>query len=494
MRSILEMPPSRRQVAGGLIAGLCAALGPLKARAGEEAPGGAPLADRLAAYAHGLRYEDLDPATVEAVKVHLIDALGCGLAAYDAEAVRACREIALADGAGRSTVLGTTRRTNPDLAAFANGAAIRYQDFNDVYVGKEPGHPSDNVTACLAVGEAEGVSGRDLITAIVLAYEIDCRLLDAAEVTGRGWDHPVFSLPAAALAAGKLMRLAPSALTQAVNIAINGHIAMNQTRVQTLSDWKGLADADATRNGVFAARLARGGLTGPAPIFEGRVGFFKQVSGPFTVDVAAFGGGGRPFRITACGIKPYPAQAYCLTAIPAGIALVEAAGGIGRIRSLHIDTTHLGYVTAGRDPEKWRPETKETADHSLPYITARAMFDGTITDESYAPEKLSDPALRDFMSRITVAEDPALTAMQPRAVPNRLTATLDDGRTVTRQADDVPGFVARPMTREDVERKFRMNAGHRLEEAGMRAALDGLWALDERAGTGGLLDLFAVKA
>lgn len=489
MRSTTDMAPSRRQVAGGLMAGLCAALAPLRAGAAEEAP----LADRLAAYAHALRYEDLDPATVEAVKVHLIDALGCGLAAFDAEAVRTCREIALADGAGRSTVLGTTGRTNPELAAFANGAAIRQQDFNDVYVGKEPGHPSDNITACLAVAEAEGATGRDLVTAIALAYEIDCRLLDAAEVTGRGWDHPVFSLPAAALAAGKLMRLDPAKLTQAVNIAINGHIAMNQTRVQTLSDWKGLADADATRNGVFAARLARGGLTGPAPIFEGRVGFFKQVSGPFTVDVAAFGGGGRPFKVTACGIKPYPAQAYCLTAIPAGIALVKAAGGIDRIRSLHIDTTHLGYVTAGRDPEKWRPATKETADHSLPYITARAMFDGTITHDSYAPDKLADPKLRDFMSRITVAEDAALTAMQPRAVPNRLTATLDDGRTLVQQADDVPGFVSRPMTREDVERKFRMNVGERLDEARARAALEALWALDTRPKTDGLLDLLAVK-
>ncbi|WP_342166838.1 MmgE/PrpD family protein [Methylobacterium sp. SD21] len=475
--------PSRRQVAAWLGAGAALAAGTARAAPGAEAP----LADRLAAYAHALRFEDLDPAGVETVKVHLIDALGCGLAALDAGPVRICREIALGDGAGSATVLGTDRRTSPDLAAFANGVAIRYEDFNDVYVGREPGHPSDSIAACLAVAEAEGASGRDLITAIALAYEIDCRLLDAAEVTGRGWDHPVYSLPASALAAGKLMRLPPEALTQAVNLAINGHIAMNQTRVQTLSDWKGVADAEATRAGVFAARLARAGLTGPAPIFEGRAGFFQQVSGPFTVDVGAFGGRGRPFRIARCGIKPYPAQVYCLTAIPAGIALAAEAGGVAAIRSLRIDTTHLGYVTAGRDREKWRPTTKDTADHSLPYITARAMLDGAITNDSYAPDKLRDPALLALIDRITVAEDAALTAMQPTAVPNRLTATLTDGRVLVRQVDDVPGFVARPMTRDDVARKFRMNAGRRLDADRVRQVLDAFWAIDERPDLTGLL-------
>ncbi|XYD12055.1 MmgE/PrpD family protein (plasmid) [Methylobacterium sp. NMS12] len=475
--------PSRRRVAAWLAAGLALAAEPARA-----APGGEPpLADRLAAYAHRLRFEDLDPATVETVKVHLIDALGCGLVALDAGPVRICREIALSDGVGSATILGTDRRTSPELAAFANGVAIRYEDFNDVYVGREPGHPSDTIAACLAVAEAEGATGRDLIAAIAVAYEITCRLLDAAEVTGRGWDHPVYSLPASALAAGRLMRLAPEALTQAVNLAINGHIAMNQTRVQTLSDWKGVADAEATRAGVFAARLARAGLTGPAPIFEGRAGFFKQVSGPFTVDVATFGGQGRPFRVAQCGIKPYPAQVYCLTAIPAGIAIAAEAGGVDAIRSLRIDTTHLGYVTAGRDREKWRPTTKDTADHSLPYITARAMLDGAITNDSYAPDKLRDPSLLALIDRITVAEEPALTAMQPRAVPNRLTATLADGREIVRQVDDVPGFVARPMTRDDVERKFRMNAGKRLDTREVRRILDAFWAIDGRPDLTGLL-------
>jgi 2-methylcitrate dehydratase len=485
------MPTSltRRRALGGL-----AALGFSNRMSAEAGTAGtSPIADRLAVYAEGLQFADLRPVTVETVKIHLLDALGCGIAAFDEEPVRMCRSVAAA-APGQATLIGSREKATTDLAAFANGAAIRYFDLNDVYVGLEPGHPSDNITACLAAGEAEQASGQDLITAIALAYEIDCRLLDAAEVTGRGWDHPIYSLPAAALAAGKLMKLSAPKLTQAVNIAINAHIPMNQTRVQVLSDWKGLADADATRNGVFAAELARAGLTGPAPIFEGRVGLFKQVTGPFEIDTGAFGGAGRPFKIVACSIKPYPAQAYSLTAIPAGIAVAKDAGNLDHIKSIEIATTRLGFITAGRDPEKWTPDTKETADHSLPYIAARAMFDGDITNDSYLPEKIHDPKIRAFMQKITVKEDPALTALQPQAIPNRITAMLEDGRTISHQVNDMPGFASRPMQRADVEHKFRGIVGKRYSDAQIQAIFDAVWNLDRETDLGRFAGLFALGA
>ena len=210
-----------------------------------------PLAERLAAYADRLRFEDIDAATIEQVRSFVIDTIGCGIAAFDEKAVRICRDVALASGEGTSTVIGTRRRIAPDLAAFANGAAFRYYDLNDAYVGGLTGHPSDNIAPCLAVAEAERSSAAELITAIVLAYEVTCRLIDNFDVTARGWDTPVFSLPAVALAAGKLMKLPPDKLAQAVSLALNDHIPMGQTRAQTLSDWKGLADAEAGRNAIF---------------------------------------------------------------------------------------------------------------------------------------------------------------------------------------------------------------------------------------------------
>jgi 2-methylcitrate dehydratase len=462
---------SRRRAMGGL-----AALG-LWSLAPQVRAQSAPLAERLAAYADRLRYDDLDEATVERVKAHVIDTIGCGIGAFDERPVRICRDVALAV-AGTATVIGTTRRTTADLATFANGAAFRYYDLNDAYVAKFAGHPSDHISACLAVAESERSSAHDLVTAIVLAYEVNCRLIDAFDLTTRGWDPPVFSLPAVALAAGKLMKLDRERLTQAVNLAINDHIPLAQTRVQTLSDWKGLADAEAGRNAVFAALLARGGLTGPAPIFEGNSGFFKQVSGSADINVDAFGKRGVPFRIHQCGMKPYPAVIYGQTAIVAGIAVAREVGPLDRIAAIEIATTRRGLQRAGSEPEKWAPENRETADHSLPYLTARAMLDGDITNDSYTPEKLREARVQALMKKTKVAEDPVLTARVGEAVPTRVTAILTDGSRISREIDDAPGFVKRPMNRAEIERKFRGNVGKRWPRERTDAVLKALWELE----------------
>jgi 2-methylcitrate dehydratase len=450
------------------------------ARAQSKPASPAPLAERLAGYAHGLRYDDLDDATVERVKAHIIDSIGCGLAAFDEKPVRICRDVVLASGGGGATVIGAKRRVAPDLATFANGAAFRYLDLNDAYVGRITGHPSDDIAACLAVAEAERSTAAELIVAIVLAYEINCRLIDAFDVTlgTSGWDVPVLSLPAVALAAGKLMKLSPESLAQAIGIALNDHIAMGQTRTQTLSDWKGIADAEAGRNAVFAAMLARGGLTGPAPIFEGRFGLFKNVTGPAEVDVGAFGRRGVPFRIHQCGMKAYPAHISAQTAVPAAVALAKEIGNLDRVTAIEIGTTRRGFQMAGSGEEKWAPENKETADHSLPYIAARTMFDGGLDNDSYAPDKLRDARILAFMRKIVVKEDPAFATLTMNVPPTRLTATLDDGRRITRLVDSMPSFAGQPATRPDVERKFRSNVGKRWPRERTDAVLQALWALD----------------
>jgi 2-methylcitrate dehydratase len=438
------------------------------------------LAERLADYAGELRYEDIDGATVERVKSHLIDALGCGIAAFDENPVRVCREVALAAPGGRSTVIGTRERCIPELASFANGAAIRYYDLNDAYVSSNGTiHPSDHIAACLAVAESEHATVADLITAIVLAYEVNCRLLDRLDAANRGWDLPVLSLPAVALAAGKLMKLTSPKLAQAINLALNDHISMGQTRTQTNSDWKGFADAEAGRNAIFAAALARGGITGPAPVFEGRKGFFQLVSTPAEIDVGAFGGKGRSFKIHECGMKAYPAVVYAQTAIVAGIAAAKQVGNIDHVSSIEIATTPRGYEQAGRDPEKWRPENRDTAVHSLPYITARAMLDGDLNNGSYALEKLRDPRVLALIEKMTVKPDPAFDRPIGNAPSTRITVTLVDGRQITHQVDDMPGFPGKPMRRADVERKFRGNVGERWPGKHTDSVLQSLWALEK---------------
>ena len=477
---------SRRSLVAGI-----AALGvhgfARNARAAETRP----LAERMAAYAAALRYEDLDAATIERVKSHVIDVLGCGIAAFDERPVRACREIGLSVQ-GPATIIGTASKTSPDLAAFANGAAGRYYDLNDIYVGRMTSHPSDYIAPCFAVAESERASGHDLITAIALAYEIGCRLVDALDISSRGWDSPVFSLPAVALAAGKLMKLDAAKLTQAVNLAINDHISMGQTRRQVLSDWKGLADGEASRNAVFAAMLARAGLTGPTPIFEGTLGVFKQVSGEADIDVGKFGGHGNPFRINQCGMKSYPAVIFTQTAIVAAKAIADEVKALERIASIEVATSRRGLVQTGTDREKWAPTTRDTADHSMPYITARAMFDGDITNDTYAPAKLKEPRILAFMQKITVAEDPVLTARTGGAVPTRITAILADGRRVTREVNDIPGFACKPMQRPDIDRKFRGNIGKRWPREKTDAVLESLWTLENKQDIGALLATLTV--
>jgi 2-methylcitrate dehydratase len=482
---------SRRSIVAGM-----AAFGVCGFARGASAAETHTLAERLAAYASALRYEDLDALAIERVKAHLIDTIGCGIAAFDERVVKSCRDLALAAGNGGATVIGTARRTSPDLAGFANGAAFRYYDLNDTYVGGLSGHPSDHIAPVLAVAEVEKASTTELITAIALAYEISCRLIDTFDLTTRGWDAPVFSLPAVALASGKLMRLDAGKLAQAISLALNDHISMGQTRAQALSDWKGLGDAEASRNAVFAAQLARAGITGPGPIFEGRLGFFKQVSGEANVNVEAFGGHGNAFRITKCGMKPYPAVIYAQTAIAAGVAVAqevkEKAGSLDRIVAIEIASTRRGVQQAGSDPEKWTPNTRDTADHSLPYITARAMFEGGITNASYSFEKLTEPRIRAFMQKIKVAEDPVLTARVGESVPTRVTAILESGERISREVNDVPGFPGKPMTKADIDRKFFGNVGTRWPKERTDAVLQSLWGLEHTEDIGALLGTLTV--
>jgi 2-methylcitrate dehydratase len=479
---------SRRDILAGIAAFRVCGAG-RNARAAEPRP----LAERLAGYALALRYEDLDRATVERAKSHVIDTLGCGIAAFDERPVRVCREVAQA-AQGGATLIGTTRKTTADLAAFANGAAFRYFDLNDFYNGTITTHPSDHIAPCFAVAESVNAGGRDLILAIVTAYEISCRLADSLDIYSRGWDTPVYSLPAVALASGKLMGLDAAKMTEAVNLAINDHLSMAQTRTQVLSDWKGLADGEASRNAVFAAMLARGGLTGPAPIFEGNIGFFKQVSGTANVDVAKFGGRENQFRIHQCGMKTFPSVIYSQTAIVAALAIAadlskgasDKAAALQQVVSLEVAVSKRAMIQTGTDREKWMPTTRDTADHSMPYLVARALFDGEITNDSYLPEKLKEPRILAFMQKIKVVEDPAYTA-RPADSPTRITASLADGRRITREVNDIPGFPGKPMQRPDVNRKFLGNIGKRWPRQKTDRLLQSLWALEDTRDLGALL-------
>lgn len=452
------------------------------------------LAQRFAEYAFHLSFEQLDQRTVHEVRRRLIDSFACALGAWDAHApnvARAiCRQVTSEPSA---TYLGGKRPTLPALAAFCNGVLFRYLDYNDTYLSLEPAHPSDNFAAVLAAGEAAGASGRDVITAAVLAYEIQCRLCDAASIRKNGWDHVTYGAFSTAAAASKLFGLDVERTTQALNLAGTPNVTLRQTRAGELSEWKGCAFANASRNGLFAAMLATEGLTGPAPIFEGEMGFFRQVSGPFTL--AKLGGeqpGDTDFMINRTSIKFWPAEYHSQSAIHAALELRPQVGDVNRIQAIDIHSFDAAVDIIGKDPEKWRPKTRETADHSLPYCTAVALVDGDVTLNSFDDSKLRDEALLALIAKIRIHRDAALTARYPRGIPNRIVVTLMDGRKLTAENEFPRGHDQNPMTDVEVEAKFRRLASGRLDARRQDQILELCFKLDELSNLQALMQLFSV--
>ncbi len=452
------------------------------------------LAEHLADYVHSTNYQDVPENVVHETKKRIIDSLACAIGAFNADPVRISRKVAESarDSQG-STLFGTRKKTTPDLAAFVNGIMVRYFDYNDTYLSREPAHPSDNIGPCFSVAESERVTGRDLLLSIILAYEIQCRLCDAADIRHRGWDHVCYGLPSTALAASKLMELDSEKMTQAVNLALNSHITMRQVRGGELSMWKGCSFANAARNGVFSALLAREGMTGPSPIFEGEMGFFKQVSGPFEMNIEDFGGKNGSFKIAETYLKFFPAEIHSQTSIWAALEARKEIEKPEDIVSVEIASHEAGYTILGKDPEKWNPLTKETADHSLPYIVVMALLEGKIDNSTYSEKKYRDPKILDFLKKITVVEDKGLSSTYPEAVPNRVTVKLSSGKVVSKQVNYHKGHPKNPMSDRDVEDKFQRLTRKFLDKNHARRILDAVWNLEQAKDVSKLVSMMTLR-
>lgn len=455
------------------------------------------LAERLARYCQTLCYDDLPEAVVHEVKRRVLDSVGCALGAWTAPPCRIARQLAQAAKVSHgATLWGTSHKTLPDLATFSNGALVRYLDFNDTYLAKEPAHPSDNIAAALAVGEAARASGKRVIQAIALAYEVQCRLCDVAALRPRGWDHVTYGPFSSALAAAKVMKLSDVQTLHAVNLAGAANVALRQTRVGDLSMWKACAFSNAARNGVFAAMLAQRGMTGPSPIFEGEKGFMTLVSGP--LDLPFFGGekdtsAPSTFKICDTYIKRYPLEYHAQSAVEAALAVredmlkkegIEALAGITHIE---LGSYDVAIEIIGRDPEKWRPHTRETADHSFPYCVAIALLDGKVTVHSFDSKRLTEVALHELMQKLRIVRQPEFVGRYPQAMPTRITVKTKAGNTYVQQVDYPLGHPKNPMSDGQVEDKFRLLATGKLDRSRINKVIDIVWTLDQLKEIGTLM-------
>ena len=452
------------------------------------------LANHFANYACSLGFEDLSPEVVHEVKRRMIDSLGCALGAWNREPCVIARKVASDFSAKNgATIIGTSHKSPPDWAALASGCCIRYFDYNDTYLSKEPAHPSDNIAAALAVAENVGANGRELITAIALAYEVQCRLCDAASIRARGWDHVTYGAFSTALACARLMKLDPEKTRHAVNIAGVACAAMRQARVGELSHWKGVAFANTARHGVYSALLARAGMTGPAPIFEGQMGFEKQlgvslgkISEKFSVPFPKTDHGPASMILNT-SIKYWPAEYHSQSAIEAALFLRKQIVDLAQMRSVTIESHDAAVDIIGSELEKWKPETRETADHSLPYITAIALIDGEVTSKQFERERFADPKVWKFLEKVKVERNAELSAMYPGAVANIVHVDLADGKKLTKRVDYPLGHARNPLKDTEVEGKFFALVTPVLGEKRARVIVDLVWKLDEAKNVNGLM-------
>lgn len=445
-------------------------------------------ANQIAYYALSVRPESLSHEVIHEVKRRILDSLACAIGAYDSKAskvvLKACSKV---KGKYKAPLFGKKKEVFYEEAAFANGALVRYLDFNDTYLSLEPAHPSDNIAPLIACAQAYDKSGLDLILAIAIAYEVQCQLCDGASLRAKGIDHVTYGAFSSASGAGTLMELDEEQLENALNIAGVCNIATRQTRVGEMSMWKACAFSNAARQGLFASRLAKDGMTGPAPIFEGTKGFETLVSGPINLHMP--NPGEEPRKILETYIKPYPVEYHAQSAVEAAIKLQKEGLKLDQIQDMTIFTHGASYQIIGSEPEKWRPTSKETADHSLPYCTAIALRDGDISDESFHKKNYRDSTMLRFLKKVKVVEEPKYTADYPKSFGNRLEINLTNGKKITKEVLHPFGHPKNPMSDEDIFNKWRKLASPHLSQEKIDKQIEKVMKLDEAKDLSGLLPI-----
>lgn len=447
-------------------------------------------AEHLAAFVEQASYDQLSTLACDELKLRVLDALGCAIGALDGLPMPLLRaQLEDFGGTGPSTVIGGGQ-TAPDRAAFMNGALVRYLDFNDSYLAPgETCHPSDNLAAVLAAAEYARRSGRDFLTALAVAYQVQCRLSDAAPVRHRGFDHTTQGAYSVAAGVAKALDLDRTRIAHALAISGTALNALRVTRTGRLSHWKGLAFPNMAFGATHAAFLAMRGVTGPLEVFEGAKGFMETIAGPFTIDWESEG----LERVTHTILKRYNAEIHSQSVIE-GILELRAAGlAATHVERIEIEIFDVAYhiIGGGEEGEKTLVRTKEEADHSLPYLVAVAVLDGQVLPAQYAPERIVRADVQALLCRVTVRPAADLSAAFPAEMPCRLIVHRKGGRVLELEKRDYQGFRNRPAGREIVIGKFEQLAAPFAPASLRREVIEAVLNLERLPGVGELTALLA---
>jgi 2-methylcitrate dehydratase len=411
-------------------------------------------AEQLAAFVVRTCYDDLSGEACHQLKIRILDGLGCAVGALKGKLIGLLKDQIEAFGGARHCTLIGGGKAAPDRAALYNTALVRYLDFNDSYLARgETCHPSDNIGSVLAASEYARQSGRQLLTALAVAYQVQCRLSDVAPVRAKGFDHTTQGSYAVAAGVSKALGLDEVRTANAMAICGTAFNALRVTRTGSLSNWKGLAYPNTAFGCTHGTFLAMRGITGPLEVIEGNKGFIDAIAGEFRInwleeDLE---------RVTMTSLKRYNAEIHSQSVLEGILELKkEYALRWEEVARVDVEIFDVAYhiIGGGEEGDKTLVRTKEEADHSLPYLVAVALLDGQVMPEQYQPDRIRSQDVQSLLRKVTIKPSADFSGRFPDEMPCRITLTLRDSRRVVKEKRDYEGFRTRPMSWERVVEKF----------------------------------------
>ena len=446
---------------------------------------------KMARWASSLEYKHLSADAIYQAKRFLLDSVGCALGGYQQHDVKIALEVLdEVAGHGPATVIGTGKKVDAVSASLANALMIRCMDYNDIYWKQDPSHPSDIFPAAMAGCERTKSGGTELIVGFVLGHEFEMRFCEAAfpGVRERGWHHATLTAFVSPFVAGRALKLTWEQIQHAVGISASRHCTLGAVTAGKLTMMKNTVDPMATQSGMLAALLAEKGYTGPEHVIDGKEGLVHCYGPEWKLKILT-DGLGESWRITQCGMKFFPTEALTHAPISAVLDVVKK-------NDLHPDqVTKIQVRSLARaadilsDPSKYDPHTKETADHSLPYVIAAALVDRQVTPAQFELAKIMDPTIRAQLQKVEVVADPEIEKVFPALQRVIVTITTTDGRSLTEQLDYPKGDPRNPLTDQEIEEKFAALAEGVLSPQAQRKLKDAIWNLEKLSSVSNLMAL-----
>lgn len=451
----------------------------------------------MARFVLDLKFEDIPEVAVKEAKRFLLDSIGCAMAAVNNSDMAAMyRFTEKLGGTPEATLIGNGHRTSASNASLMNSLLVRALDYNDIYWEQDPSHPSDIIFGALSPAEALGKDGREALVAIMIAYELELRWCLACfpGVREIGWHHATLTQFVSPLVAGRIYGLDEDQLVAAAGISGSSHYTVGGVVAGHLTNMKNTADPLATQAGVLAAMMAREGYEGPVEVIEGKEGFEHVLTGIKLKPEILVDDLGTRFLITDCGYKAFPTEALTHQPMSAVLNILQNNDLVAEdLASIHIQTTARGADILS-DPSKFDPQTKETADHSLPYCLAAAAADGGVYPNSFTDEKLFDPRIRALLGKIKVVANEEIDAMFPGVKRAIATIKTNDGREFVETVDHAKGSPQNPLSDEELIAKFRANCDGVIDTKQQDAIIDATWNFDQCPNVGEYMKLLVVKS